>query len=211
MIAALRLHVERAIQGLDPQRYRQEANYTAALAGRLEGIAYRGEHGFVRIRATVYDDRGRNSTEHQYGADFAITATISDNNNTISKAILIQSKLGAIESLSGRERTFLDDQIRKMRQLVRAPKVMQVLESKGTRFPQIISGNQILEGLPYTAVALPEYFTSRVTTTLDGSTDTNTIARVSRSTISRINLVVGPGDLAELPFKPPLKKQRVYA
>jgi hypothetical protein len=42
---------------VEPARYRQEANYTAALVNRLEGTAYQGEHGSVVFHSTVFDDR----------------------------------------------------------------------------------------------------------------------------------------------------------
>src|SRR6266513_5543528 len=98
VVESIKQHVRQAIDAVEPSRHRQEANYTAALVNRLKGIAYKGEHGEVVFDSTVFDDRGRNSAEHRLGADHAITATISDGARTVRKAILVQAKLGSLES-----------------------------------------------------------------------------------------------------------------
>ena len=69
VIDAVREHVRNAIGRVAPERFSQEANYTAALASQLEGTAYVGEHGSVVFKSTVFDDRGPSSAEHQFGAD----------------------------------------------------------------------------------------------------------------------------------------------
>ena len=82
----------------------------------------------------------------------------------------------------------LKKQIEKMKNVVPSPKVMEIPESDGKRYPAIISGNRVLEGDDYTAMQLPEYFVARVTTTLDGCTDPEVVAAVNDSTISRLNV-----------------------
>ncbi len=188
VIAAIKQHVRNAIEAVDAQRYGQEANYTAALVNRLEGVAYHGEHGKVVFSSTVFDDRGPKSAEHRYGADHAITATISDGVTTIQKAILVQAKLGRIDDLGTRDATLLREQIEKMKQLVPAPKVMEIPAQDGRRAPAMISGNRVLEGDPYTPMSLPEYFAARVTTTLDGCTNPHVVAAVKDSSLSRVNI-----------------------
>jgi hypothetical protein len=187
-VEAIKRHVRNAIEGLDPARYNQEANYTAALASRLEGPAYEGEHGIVLFQATVFDDRGRASAEHRFGADHAITAMISDGTTTIQKAILVQAKLGHLTDLSSTQTEFLNKQIVKMKQLVNAPKVMEIPEHSGHRYPAMISGNKILAGQPYTPMDLPAYFAARVTTTLDGCTDPQVVEAVNDSSLSRVRV-----------------------
>jgi len=206
--SAIRTHVERAIERLDPTRFRQEPNYTAALAASLQGLVYRGEHGIVEFKATVFDDRGRQSAESIYGADFAITASISDGVGSVEKAIVIQSKLGRVSEInsSGRERLLI--QIRKMRQLVEAPKIMQVVEVNGLRIPQIVSGNRVLSGRPYIAMPLAEYFNARVLTTLDGCTKQHIVEAVQDSGLSRVHVVAAMGEPAPAPITIPRK--RVY-
>ena len=186
---AIRLHVYNAIKDLSPERYRQEPNYTAALLGRLEGIAYEGIHGKVVFSATVFDDRGPNSAESKYGADHAITAKISDGTTTIRKAILVQAKLGYINELSNQGIERLKMQIKKMKLIVPSPKVMEIPVSDGMRLPAMISGNRILKGSEeYFALPLPEYFAARVVTTLDGCTKPDVVAAVQDSKLSRLNM-----------------------
>ena len=188
VLVAVKVHVQRAIDAVAPTRYRQEPNYTAALANRLEGIAYEGEHGSIVFHSTVFDDRGRGSAENRLGADHAITATVSDGSTTVRKIILVQAKLGEIDRLSGPEGELLRSQISKMKMLVDAPKVMEIIELEGRRFPKMVSGNKILGGSRYTPMALPDYFTRRVTTTLDGCTDAAAIEAVQDSSLPRIEV-----------------------
>jgi hypothetical protein len=188
-IAAIRRHVVNAIEAVDASRYHQEACYTAALVNRLEGTAYEGEFGFVGFHSTVFDDRGRGSAESRLGADHAITATVTDGQVTVRKAILVQAKLGSITELNHAERTFLARQIALMKHLVHAPKVMEIRECDGRRFPAMISGNQILAGEPYVAMDLPGYFTARVTTTLDGCTDPEVVQVVQHSTLPQVDII----------------------
>ena len=188
VVEAVRRHVRAAIDAVDPHRYRQEANYTAALVNRLEGVAYDGPYGSVVFHSTVFDDRGRGAAESRLGADHAITATISDGSTTLKKAILVQAKLGQLAKLDKADREFLKDQIKKMKQLVRAPKVLEIPEEAGRRFPRMVSGNNILADVPYTPMDLPEYFTARVTTTLDGATNPEVVATVQDSSLPRIHV-----------------------
>lgn len=182
------MHVRNAIAAVAPERYRQETNYTSALLNRLEGTAYDGRYGSVVFQSTVFDDRGPNSAERRYGADHAVTATISDGTTTIQKAILIQAKLGRVDNLTSGQISSLRDQIRRMGQLVAAPKVMEIPEVDGRRIPAIISGTKILRGQQYKPMELPKYFVARITTTLDGSTDPKVVAAVKDSSLDRLNV-----------------------
>ena len=101
---AVRTYVRRAIEGLDPLRFRQEPAYTAALLARLEGRAYSGPDGSITLRATVVNAIGRNSAEKWSGADLAITAEIEQAARQLRKAILAQAKLGSLDDLSSNER-----------------------------------------------------------------------------------------------------------
>lgn len=187
--AAVKQHVQTAIDGVDPRRYQQEAPYTTALVSKLEGVAYDGVHGKVVFEATVFDDRGRNSAESRYGADLAITATISDGVTSITKAILVQAKLGVVDSLNAAGTNTLKEQIDKMKQIVSAPKVMEIPQQGNTRSPAMISGNKFLEGGAYTSMALPDYVTARILTTLDGCTKPEVVESVKDSSLSQLNVV----------------------
>jgi hypothetical protein len=68
-------------------------------------MPYEGRDGYVRLKATDVDDRGRDSAERRFGADFGIVAEVSDGLTTIRKAILVQAKLGLVSELTDAERT----------------------------------------------------------------------------------------------------------
>lgn len=188
VVDAVKRHVQSAIDAVAPERYKQEANYTAALLARLDGVAYSGRHGNVVFTATVFDDRGPNSAESKYGADHAITATVSNGQTIITKVILVQAKLGHIDDLTKKERDFLKEQIEKMKKVVPSPKVMEIPSSDGRRYPAVISGNRIHKGSGYRPMELSKYFVTRITTTLDGCTDPEVVAAVKDSSLSRLNV-----------------------
>jgi hypothetical protein len=188
VVEAVKQHVRRAIDDLPPERFRQEANYTAALLGRLIGTAYEGPAGKVGFTTTVLDDRGRNAAEHEFGADYAITANISDGAITIEKVILVQAKLGRIEDFQPSRTKALLEQIEKMKAVVPAPKVMEIPEIHGRRVPAMISGNNILAGAPYRPMELSQYFAARITTTLDGCTSPAAIEAVKDSSLTKLRV-----------------------
>lgn len=105
---AMRRHVRGALERLDPERYFQEPAYVAALLARLDGVVYRGSAGRVEIRSTIVADRGPNSAESQWGADFGIVAILRDPTERVQKGVLAQAKKGSLPDLSeGERRTFL--------------------------------------------------------------------------------------------------------
>ena len=59
VVEAVCSHVEDAIRRVPPERFRQEATYTAALANQLQGGTYSGEHGSVVFESTVVNDPAR--------------------------------------------------------------------------------------------------------------------------------------------------------
>jgi hypothetical protein len=190
VVESIKQHVRLAIEAVGPNRYRQEANYTAALVNRLEGTAYQGEHGSVVFHSTVFDDRGPKSASSRLGADHAITATISDRMRIVQKAIMVQAKLGHLTDMDERESDFLKEQLGKMKQLVEAPKVMEIPEFGGRRYPQMVSGNNFLDDQPYNPMDLPDYFVARVTTTLDGCTDPEVVSIVQDSSLTQLHIDV---------------------
>ena len=162
VVDAVKSHVQKAIDSVDPTRFNQEPTYTAALLSKLEGVAYKGEHGEVKISSTVIDDRGRGSAESIFGADHAITATITDGTTTIRKAILSQAKLGSISEQSASELDTLKEQIDKMKKIVDAPKVMEIPSVNRRRVPAMVSGTNLRADLPYKPMPLPDYFVARI-------------------------------------------------
>jgi hypothetical protein len=130
---AVRQYVDSRARGVNPRRFNQEPHYCIALIHSLIGTAYDGAEGLVQFEVTSIDDRGPDSAEHLSGADFAITASISDNLSTVRKAILFQAKLGTVENMPPSDLSELKSQVRKMRRFTRSP--------KGTLFRFCVSGD----------------------------------------------------------------------
>ncbi len=176
------------VRQIDPRRYNQESQYTVALIQRLEGIAYEGDEGFVSFKATAFDDRGRLSSESIIGADFAITAKVSDDATTVRKAILVQAKLGLIEELDNRDLESLQDQIEDMKRFTRSPKVLETEDAAGHRYPRIISGNKVLNDESYSSFSLENYIVMRVLTTFDGDTNQDFVDKIQDSTLTQLRI-----------------------
>ena len=145
--AAVKEHVRKALDEVPPERYNQESTYVSALLNRLASTKpiYDGPEGLVTFESTIVDDRGRGSAEHEFGADFAITATVSDTKVAIKKAILGQAKRCREGRIRVSDFEDLEQQINKMRQYTRNPKVLLLDEYAGRRVPRIVSGNIILK------------------------------------------------------------------
>ena len=101
--AALSRHVSHSVGRLDPARYNQEPAYVIALLGRLDAVVYDKGGFFLELRSTVVTDRGPKSGESKWGADFGITALISDQFETVKKGILGQAKRGDLRNLPPHE------------------------------------------------------------------------------------------------------------
>lgn len=185
---AVRRHVYGAYSSVSPIRYEQEPAWVAAFARALEGTAYDGPHGSVIITSTVFNDRGRNSAEKRFGADMAITATVSDAARTIDKAVLLQAKLGHVNDLPPRESERLREQVRKMQQLTRFPKILEVPGEDGFRRPRVLSGARLAAGQPTRGLLLEDYFTQRLLTTLDGDTRGWFVAAVQESGLTQVRV-----------------------
>lgn len=182
-------YVRQAVSRVDPARYEQEPAYTAALLGRLDGVAYDKSDGFVEFRATNVNPIGRGTGEDRFGADLAITAEIRKDELEVIKAILAQAKRGGLQDLAPSRREELVGQIQKMRHCTRSPKVVLYRDFDGERQPEVVSGVRIVEGLPVTPVPLADYFVRRVLTTLDGDTSPSFVAAVQESSLKRLNVI----------------------
>jgi|HubBroStandDraft_6_1064221.scaffolds.fasta_scaffold15281_3 hypothetical protein len=186
---AVRAHVRRAINVVDPTRFRQEPDYVAALLARLSGIAYEGPDGFVEFKPPSVDSVGPNAAESWSGADLAITANIRRGEFSITKAILGQAKLGGLRDLPRREHGRLVEQIQDMRRLTRSPKVLLIRQMDGRREPEMASGVRIVEGKETTPLSLPDYFVRRVLTTLDGDTRPEFVRGVQDSSLQQLHVL----------------------
>jgi hypothetical protein len=190
---ALKNHIEKAVSEVDMKRFGQEAPYTDALAAKLQGIVYDQNDGYVKIESTSVNDRGRGAAEKWSGADLIITASISDRNQEIRKAIMVQSKLGNIDELRPSQKTELRHQVRKMRQFTNSVKVMEIPVENGQRRPKIVSGQKILAGQHYKSYELSNYFVSRILTTFDGDTHRDFVDKVQDSGLTKLKLIARVG------------------
>jgi len=193
-LSELKAKIRNAFFDLEPERFGQEPKYTSALLGRLHGIEVHSKYGeYAKIEATDIDDRGKNSAEYRYGADFAITATVGDSTQRVRKAILVQVKNQPIDTLIPSALTGLKDQIRKMKKVVFSPKVAGIRRNTGSAMLEVSSGNKVLHGEKYSKSDFPEYFNQRVITTLDGTTDKNIVDSLQESHLRKLDVLINKG------------------
>ena len=190
---ALKNHIEKAVSEIDMRRFHQEAPYTDALAAKLQGVVYDQNDGYVKIDSTVVNERGRGVAEKWSGADLVITASISDKIHKITKAILVQSKLGDIDKLNPNQKNKLRDQVQKMKRFTNSVKVMEIPEISGQRRPRIVSGHRVLADEPYTSYDLSDYFVRRILTTFDGDTRREFVDSVQDSGLTRLRVIANLG------------------
>jgi hypothetical protein len=186
---AVREYVRRAVSGLDPARYEQEPAYTAALLGRLEGVAYNQADGSVVFKATNVNSIGPGAAEDRFGADLAITAEIRKDELEVVKAILAQAKRGGLQDLAPSRREELVGQIQKMRHFTHSPKVVLYRDFNGQRVPEVASGIRIMNGLKTKPIPLPDYFVRRILPTLDGDTRPDFVAAVQESSLGKLEVI----------------------
>jgi hypothetical protein len=91
--------VSRAVERLDPARYKQEPAYVAALFARLDAVVYKSPSLMLELKSTVVCDRGPNSAESTWGADFGIVASIIARDEAVEKGVLGQAKRGSLVHL----------------------------------------------------------------------------------------------------------------
>jgi hypothetical protein len=142
----------------------------------------------VVITVTNIDSIGPGAAERWSGADLAITASISADNDTLRKAILSQAKLGAVENLEPGERERLESQIRDMQRIVPNPKVLEIPADGLHRQPRMLSGNKVVDGDYTGGYDLPDYFVRRILTTFDGVTDPVIVEGVQDSNLRQLRL-----------------------
>ncbi len=186
---AVRNYVRKAVLSVNPSRFRQEAPYCAALAAKLEGIAYDGPEGKVAFTPTAVSDRGyQGAAEGWSGADLAITAEISHGEIEVRKAILVQAKRN-LNDLPAGEVDRLRVQIAKMQQITRSPKLMDIRHQAGFSDVGVYSAGLYALGATPERCELGDYFVRRVLTTLDGDTRPSFVAGVQESDLTGLKVV----------------------
>ncbi|GFO97862.1 hypothetical protein ig2599ANME_2073 [groundwater metagenome] len=185
---AVREHIKKAYD-ISRDSFYQESAYTNAFFGRLKGIAYDGIYGKVEFYPTIVADRGPKSAEKKWGADFAITAVIEQDKKRLKKAILGQAKKGNIDSFSYSKKRNLLEQIRKIKNVTSAPKVLEIPDFEGG-IPMIRSGNSILnKEPPYIRMKFDDYIIGRVMICFEGDIRPEFVDAVRESRLSRLEII----------------------
>lgn len=186
--AALQAHVDSALARINATKYGQEPAFISALIARLDGVVYSGHDGFLEIRGVVVDDRGRNSAESRFGADFSITAclTLADGSLT-EKAVLGQAKRGTLEALSTRESTRLSAQIGKLRSVTRHYVVVELPLETGdnlsVRPSRSVGGHHLQRG-----TSLGSYMANSLLACKHGDTRSAFVSSVASSNLSGLKI-----------------------
>jgi hypothetical protein len=128
---ALSRHISQAVKRIDPVRYRQEPAYVAALFGKLDAVVYHDAGLTVELKSTIVGDRGRNSAESKWGADFGLIASISGPTERQEKAVLGQAKRGSLISLAPTDASNFREQALRMSVATEAIVGLEVPETAG--------------------------------------------------------------------------------
>jgi hypothetical protein len=129
---SLSRYVSKAVARLDPARYRQEAAYVAALFARLDGVVYHRRELTIEIESTIVADRGPNSAESKWGADFGIVGRLTTPNRFVEKGVLGQAKRGSLVDLPPNEREQFRRQVVRMIEATDATVGLEVPNETGT-------------------------------------------------------------------------------
>lgn len=147
---ALSNYIAKAVNRLDPARYRQEAAYVAALFARLDGVVYHKPNLSIEIKSTVVADRGRGSAESKWGADFGIVAKVIAGRVVTEKGVLGQAKRGSLVNLPGREAETFRQQVVKMNEVTNALIGLEVPnEPFRTPLVRIVESANLRQGIPF--------------------------------------------------------------
>lgn len=160
-----------------------------AILARIDGLIYSGAQGEIEIKSTIVSDRGANSAEKRFGADFAITARIEVGSSNVEKAIIGQAKKGRVEELNSRGKDFFQGQILKMSASTDQYVILEVPE---------VNGNSPRIRLPYTGqptrfkhpITIEDYITSKLIECMHGDLRPDFVMAVQDSDLSRLAIMV---------------------
>ncbi len=198
VVEAVNQHIQNAYLMLPPKNFAQEPAYVAALMGRLAGVAWEDDDGaFIKFETTVIDDRGPNSAESRFGADFAITLKMTEQNDVVSKAVFGQGKRGEIEQLGTNEKKRLNEQCRKMSENTKEYLVLETPISIGASpMVRLRNGDEITPSGPQ--ISLQKYLVEMFISCKHGDKRPDFVSAVQESSLRQLSIVVeglGP-DLA---------------
>jgi hypothetical protein len=136
--SAISKRISHAVSRIDPLRYRQEPNYIAALFAKLDDVIFDGKNLTIELRSTIVDDRGYNSAESIWGADFALTTSINMRGEQVEKGAIGQGKKNGLAAFHRPELERLRTQVVKMSKATHATLVLEVPAAAGV-MPTVLS------------------------------------------------------------------------
>lgn len=139
------------VASVEPLRFRQEQNYMMAVLGALNGQVTPFDGGKLFFRTTGVDDKGRGAAENTFGADFALSASItkiSERTGPNFACCLGQAKKGVIESLVPSKLGELDGQIAKMWKYSKNSVLVAETPDEETKAPSELRCRRVLASSP---------------------------------------------------------------
>lgn len=188
----VRKYIENAFSSIDPKRFAQEPAYVAALMAKLDGLVWSDEEegAFVIFRTTIVNDRGPKSAESRFGADFAITLDLQNDEDHITKATIGQAKLGSKDKLTTSELKNLKKQCQKMS--IRTPDFL-VLETPNKLgvCPMVrLSSNNNGLSLSEDLIRLDDYLIDYLIACLHGDTRSEFVSAVQESSLPGLEVII---------------------
>ena len=164
------------------RRFGQEHDYLSGILANLIGTVIDDGTYYISINTVRTSSSGPNSAESIYGADFSMIIEIHWEDDFVIKGIIGQSKKGYVTDLSKRDKQQLKNQLKKMRQLTSAPKIVE-LPTDNTETIYVLSGKQYLRDNPnIERLSLSSYFIRQILTCIEGDTNPEFIQKVSEGT-----------------------------
>jgi hypothetical protein len=181
-------YFKKAASPLTRQNYQQESAYVDAFIGRLSGTIHLGKNnGHIEIIPSIVADRGPNSAESIYGADFTIFFESKGIANPIKKAILAQAKNCDVRDLKGTELKRLKEQCEKMSQATDAYLVLERPAIDGA-IPQIRLGNTENPGWSDSSMSFDEYFVQELLSCKHGDRNSSFINAIQDSKLKQLTI-----------------------
>ena len=165
------------------ERFKHEAAYVNAFLGALEGTLEINKDKELEFRfiGTVVNDRGPNSAEKKFGADFSLVFT----DGKVEKAILSQAKNAPVTNLSKREKQRLNEQCKKMDRHSSDWVVFEMPEKSGDIPTVCFLLDDGIKNMP-----IDEYITTYVIGCTHGDRREEFVSSVTQSDLAGLELVL---------------------
>lgn len=209
-VSAVRTHIENAYSGIDSKKFSQEPAYVAALMARLGGLAWTDHEGaYIEFATTVVNDRGPNSAENKFGADFAITLDLMNEQGSLKKATIGQAKRGSTENLSKKDMQNLKEQCQKMAGKTSEYLVLETpTESRGCPMIRLSSKTKNSRLISDTLIRLDDYIIEHLIACSHGDKRNDFVEAVQQSNLEGLEVTVSGLDKNLIPDHTPRSPTR---